>query len=184
MANPPPMFRNRTRCPIARKSRIRAAAFSPPARYGSGLRIGEPRCMWTPHRSIPGRPTACRATSRTVSMSSPNFTPLTLVSVLACVLGGRSGFTRRATGAFWPSDLATSPRRDSSSSLSTLNSITPASSPARISAAVLPTPANTTGAVADAFLARYNSPPLVTSNPLPCSAISRRMDRLPLVLTE
>ena len=32
-------------------------------------------------------------------MSRPNLTPLTLVSVLTCVLGGRSGLTRRATGA-------------------------------------------------------------------------------------
>ena len=32
-------------------------------------------------------------------MSRPNLTPLTLVSVLACVLGGRSGLTRRATVA-------------------------------------------------------------------------------------
>ena len=30
-------------------------------------------------------------------MSRPNLTPLTLVSVLWCVLGGRSGLTRRAT---------------------------------------------------------------------------------------
>ena len=54
-------------------------------------------------------------------MSRPNLTPLTLVSVLACVLGGRSGLTRRATLADLPHRLATSARACSSASLSTLN---------------------------------------------------------------
>ena len=80
-------------------------AFSAPCRYGSAFRIGEPRCMCSPTTARPGCPTTPFATSRTVSMSRPNLTPLTEVSVLACVLGGRSGLTRRATCAFTPSRL-------------------------------------------------------------------------------
>ena len=42
-------------------------------------------------------------------MSRPNLTPLTLVSVLTCVLGGKSGLTRKATWALRPIAWATWP---------------------------------------------------------------------------
>ena len=44
-------------------------------------------------------------------MSRPNLTPLTDVSVLTCVFGGRSGLTRSATLAVRPVACATSPMR-------------------------------------------------------------------------
>ncbi len=73
----------------------------------------------------------------------------------------------------------------SSASLSTLNINTPASSPAAISSSVLPTPANTVWpAFPPATPTRNNSPPDTTSNPLPCSAMTRRIDRFEFALTE
>ncbi len=100
--------------------------------------------MCSPRSATPSMRNARSATSTTVSMSRPNFTPLTLVSVLACVFGGKSGLTRSAHGATLPIDDATRPSSTSSSSLSTSKSMTPWSSAMRISASVLPTPANTT----------------------------------------
>ena len=130
-------------------------------------------------------PTSFWENSNTVSMSRPNLTPFTLVSVLACVLGGRLGFTRRATGATLPIPAATAARAAISCSLSTLKANTSLSSPYRISASDLPTPAKKmVRPVPPAFSARYSSPPLVTSNPLPWSAISLQMPRFGFVLTE
>ena len=84
-----------------------------------------------------------------------------------------------------PSSPATRAMASSSASLSTLNIRTPAFSPAAISSSVLPTPAKTVRPGSPpATSTRYSSPPETTSNPLPCSAITRRIDRFEFALTE
>ena len=84
-----------------------------------------------------------------------------------------------------PDDFATRTIASSSASLSTLNIKTPAFSPAAISSSVFPTPANTARPGSPPGLrTRYSSPPETTSNPLPCSAITLRIDRFEFALTE
>ena len=93
----------------------------------SKMRGGKAPASATAQKKPPPATAEPDALAHTVSMSSPNLTPLTEVSVLACVLGGRSGLTRRATGAGLPTVFDTSARACNSASLSTLNRNTPVS---------------------------------------------------------
>ena len=116
----------------------------------------------------------------------PNFDSFLPVEMYRWVLGSTSGLTRSAIGATLPTAAATRAMASSSASLSTLNIRTPASSPAWISSSVLPTPANTVlpGVAAGQPAPGRARPPETTSNPLPCSAITLRMPRFELALTE
>jgi len=73
----------------------------------------------------------------------PNLFSALPVVILAWVAASTSGLTRSATGAVTPRALASPEITRSSCSDSTLNCMMPASSAAAISAADLPTPANT-----------------------------------------
>ena len=102
-----------------------------------------------------------------------------------CVFGGRSGFTRSATGALTPIDSATAPQRVQfrlTFNIEQENAILEPCSHLRVGFA---------NAGKDNFRSRSSrrgapgavSPPEVTSNPAPCSAINLQMLRLPFVLT-
>ncbi len=101
----------------------------------------------------------------------PNLFSALPVVILTWVLGSTSGLTRIETGARRPFAAATSLRRASSGSDSTLKQRIPASSPAAISRAVLPTPEKTIRFVGTfAASARRSSPSETTSMPAPSRA--------------
>jgi hypothetical protein len=107
------------------------------------------------------------------------------VAMYVCVSGSTSGLILSAARAFFLIEPAMRSSASSSGSDSTFKSRMSFSSANRISSSVLPTPAKTVFfGSPPALRTRKSSPPETTSNPLPCSCMSRRIERLELAFTE
>ncbi|MNN37537.1 hypothetical protein D3C81_1514890 [compost metagenome] len=111
----------------------------------------------------------------------PNLLPFRPVEMYGWVLASTSGLMRSDTRARLPTRPATSFRRSSSGIDSTLKQRTSCASASSISAALLPTPENTTlRASPPAASTRLSSPPETMSNPAPSLANTCSTARLEL----
>ena len=145
---------------------------------GSAERICDPMCTLIPCGSSHlFRSRRADRFSAALRMSIPNLCSRNPVEIYGCVSANTSGFTRSANRATIFNFRARAASSSSSVSLSTLNSRMPAPSARSISAAVLPTPENTTRATAcgAAAITRSSSPPETMSNPAPRSASNLRI---------
>ena len=133
---------------------------------------------------MPGIPAASAAISRTRARSMPNLFSALPVVIFSWVPASTSGLILSAAGARTPRPIATRLSASSSGRDSMLNWRMPASSPAAISASVLPTPANTMrSAGTPAASATRNSPSDTTSAPAPRRASVRTSARLAFALS-
>ena len=185
MQYPPPTFSTVISAPSARTSATNRDIFRSAFRNGATEQIGEPRCTWTPQSRTCGYRERSANIRRARWRSIPNLFSFLAVVVLVFVRASTSGFSRSATAALVPKPDAISLIAVSSDADSTVNIRIPALSAARISSANFPTPAKTTLAGSPpARNTRKSSPPETTSKPAPAFARIRKMDRLPLALTE
>ena len=181
-----PCSGTRSCAPAARSCSMSDQPLSTPCRYGSAVRIGEPRCMCRPTTWTLGWPTTPSGDFQDRVDVEAELDALDAGVGLGVRLGRQVRVDAQGDLApSCPSPCATSPMASSSASLSTLNRKTP------FSRRVADLGIGLADAGEDdlrrrsppALRARYSSPPLVTSKPAPCSAISRQMLRLALVLT-